>query len=87
MLVARHTAKVKMVQAGKPQFTVTELFVLIDKVDINWKVLFPKLKNSVTNTEKKKIWQEVTEKGQCCVPRLEMHNRGCEGEVGGLYEC
>ncbi|KAL2079809.1 hypothetical protein ACEWY4_025553 [Coilia grayii] len=47
--------------ARKPNFTSQELNVLVDEVEKRRLVLFSKLKNSVTNAEKKEAWQEVAE--------------------------
>ncbi|KAL2091535.1 hypothetical protein ACEWY4_013798 [Coilia grayii] len=48
--------------ARKPNFTSQELNVLVDEVEKRRLVLFSKLKNSVTNVEKKEAWQEVADR-------------------------
>ncbi|KAL2077819.1 hypothetical protein ACEWY4_027323 [Coilia grayii] len=48
--------------AGMPNFTSQELNVLVDEVEKRRLVLFSKLKNSVTNAEKKEAWQEVADR-------------------------
>ncbi|KAL2092732.1 hypothetical protein ACEWY4_012530 [Coilia grayii] len=47
--------------ARKPNFTSQELNVLVGEVEKRRLVLFSKLKNSVTNAEKKEAWQEVAD--------------------------
>lgn len=46
----------------KPQFTKKELTVLLEEVGTNQIPLFSKLKNTITNSDKKKIWTEITQK-------------------------
>ena len=54
---------VLMKMTRKPQFSMLEIAVLFEKVVENSKVqLFSKLKNSITNADKNKIWAEITQK-------------------------
>ncbi|KAL2081021.1 hypothetical protein ACEWY4_022874 [Coilia grayii] len=83
--------------ARKPNFTLQELNVMVDEVEKQRLVLFSKLKNSVTNTEKKEAWQEIAD----CVhwgtvtglTPLEEHVLGVlsqeavEGVPGGIDVC
>ncbi|CAC5422327.1 unnamed protein product [Mytilus coruscus] len=48
-----------MSRKRSPNFTESELQILLDAVEKNKSVLFSKLSNVITNSDKKKIWEKI----------------------------
>uniref|UniRef100_A0A3B3QC92 Myb/SANT-like DNA-binding domain-containing protein n=1 Tax=Paramormyrops kingsleyae TaxID=1676925 RepID=A0A3B3QC92_9TELE len=46
----------------KPRFTAAELSVLVDEVERNRAILFSRLKNVTINADKKRAWEDITDK-------------------------